>query len=355
MQEELHILSPKSGAAFERLCCGVWEALWSCQVEINGRNGQRQNGVDFYAQRPDGWHGVQCKAKGPHAKLSEAEVIAEMRKASGFEPPLRHFEIATSSRRDSSLQEAVRKLSARSVENGGFDVRVVFWEGIEDYLRRFPSVHQNYLSGLFGGDLELTPATRALIEFWMETAKPERIFKNARLLPDLRFDVLLDVDFLIDLECLVENLPYYVGRVSPNFLIVPAVENYKLVVLDVLSLVEGTTAETGFERTLCYHVPDETLPLDDRGHHIEYRKNVLRAVLWHLIPAANAVIDEINKFSLSEVVHPVFDVSEFDASGHPLSAPQRACYPDGFWGYPGIGYVEEFIRSQVPNSKIHLV
>ena len=89
------IPKPSDEQTFER--CN--EILWRCilrddTVQLHGRRGQEQHGVDLTGLRddqPERIVGVQCKLKSEGQRLTEAEVRAEVEKALTFSPPLSEY------------------------------------------------------------------------------------------------------------------------------------------------------------------------------------------------------------------------------------------------------------------------
>jgi tetratricopeptide (TPR) repeat protein len=141
---------PKDWQDFERHLCELLTAHWGCRAEPNGRTGQPQHGVDIYGQ-PDGgetYHGVQCKLHDGqlNAAVTEAELTAEIDKATKFKPRIAHFILATTGPRDAKIQAVVRRLNQR--KRKPFTVEVMFWDDIltvygqhrEVFERHYPFV-----------------------------------------------------------------------------------------------------------------------------------------------------------------------------------------------------------------------
>lgn len=155
---------PKSWDDFESLCCDVWKVEWNCpSMQLNGREGQKQKGVDCYGKKKpsEHWTGIQCKRKQtyPEKKLEYQTVLDEVIKAKDFEPKLEHLIIATTFRRCSKLQEEVRKLSDKLQSEGLFSVSVAFWDDIERLLNKNDSVAKEYYKNYYS---ELSEEERRL-------------------------------------------------------------------------------------------------------------------------------------------------------------------------------------------------
>ena len=148
--EKKQIAPPKSWDDFESLCLALFREIWSdSNAQKNGRRGQVQCGVDVFgsplADRC-AVYGVQCKGKdqGYGSVLAYEEVLAEACKAERFKPTLKHFTIATTARRDASLQERTRELSAEREASGQFGVTVLAWEDLLSLIARHRPVLEQF-------------------------------------------------------------------------------------------------------------------------------------------------------------------------------------------------------------------
>ncbi|MCY4399765.1 MAG: hypothetical protein OXE96_10555, partial [Gemmatimonadetes bacterium] len=140
----MQISKPSDEQAFER--CN--EILWRCilgdhSVQLHGRRGQEQHGVDLTGLRdgqPESIVGVQCKLKSEGQRLTESEVRAEVEKALTFSPPLSEYIIVTTAPDDEKTQNFARQLSISVSENRGrpLKIRVLGWGSLEREIRRFP-------------------------------------------------------------------------------------------------------------------------------------------------------------------------------------------------------------------------
>ncbi len=139
---------PKSWDEFEDLCADLFALEWGDKNAVrHGRQGQSQNGVDFYGRNGKGnFAGVQCKGKRrwPPAKLTEKEIDGEVAKALRFRPPLKEFTIATSSDDDTRLQAHVRAITSRHKTKGLFSVHVLGWNELARRLTRYPSLIEKH-------------------------------------------------------------------------------------------------------------------------------------------------------------------------------------------------------------------
>ena len=85
---------------------------------------------------------MQCKDKSVGSHLSTDELDSECSKAETFRPPLSEFTLATTDRRDVSVQARARELSEGFIHN--FDVYVWSWEEIEEEIRTRPTLLKAY-------------------------------------------------------------------------------------------------------------------------------------------------------------------------------------------------------------------
>lgn len=104
---------PSNWQGFELLCKKLWGEIWKCEdtIQRNGRRGQTQNGVDIYGM-PQGavsYYGIQCKGKDEYtnAQLTKDEIDQEIEKAQSFKPALKRFIFATTSNKDSEIEEYI--------------------------------------------------------------------------------------------------------------------------------------------------------------------------------------------------------------------------------------------------------
>ncbi len=74
-----------------------------------------------------------------------AELLEEVEKAKGFEPPLKRFLFATTAKRSATLQKEARRLTKKHQSERLFAVKVLGWEDIEDRLRLHKKVLDWYL------------------------------------------------------------------------------------------------------------------------------------------------------------------------------------------------------------------
>lgn len=125
-----NIPTPKSWDEFEDITLSALQVRWSNpELFRNGRQGQRQDGVDIYGENSAGdFVGVQCK--NTTQGISEKIVNNEIKNATSFTPPIKELIVATTASRDAALQKFVRTLSDDRKKRGQFSVSLLFWDDI---------------------------------------------------------------------------------------------------------------------------------------------------------------------------------------------------------------------------------
>lgn len=137
---------PKDWQVFERYCRTLFECiLEDPQVQLNGRPGQRQNGVDVYGRRGGNggpWIGIQCKGKEGKTygkEVTEKELRGEVKKAFHFTPSLSEFILVTTAPSDVKIQRVARFITEENEKAGHpMTVAVWGWEEIEARIAEHP-------------------------------------------------------------------------------------------------------------------------------------------------------------------------------------------------------------------------
>ena len=139
---------PSNWQDFESLCLLLWREEWkSDDIKKNGRLGQNQDGVDIcghYGAEIE-YSGIQCKCKSESEYLTIKEIDEEIDKAKGFKPSLRRFVIATTAKKDVSIEEYVRIKDCENRKTGLFSIDIKSWDDIVEMLERNKSVLNRYL------------------------------------------------------------------------------------------------------------------------------------------------------------------------------------------------------------------
>lgn len=138
---------PSNEEDFELLCLHLLRKARECSnLKRNGRRGHRQYGVDLFGETSKQVIGVQCKLTSSRP-ITQQQVASEIEKAEGFEPPLGHYIIATTSPRDPQLQRFVLDRSLAHQARGGFSIELLFWHDLEEDLQ----FHTDVRDSLYGG------------------------------------------------------------------------------------------------------------------------------------------------------------------------------------------------------------
>lgn len=142
--------APKRWQELESLAFDVYSRIWkTTDVELHGRTGQPQAGVDVYGTNrvEQLFTGVQCKGKDSDygGTLTEAELRAEVKKALTFVPPLDVYIVLTTAPNDIAIQKVAREITVEHRKVGLFEVRVTGW----DTFRHHVASHQDLLTKYF--------------------------------------------------------------------------------------------------------------------------------------------------------------------------------------------------------------
>jgi hypothetical protein len=127
---------PKSWDEFEDIVWEIYTRRWpDSHAQRYGRSGQAQNGIDIYGQEnhSGNYIAVQCK-RYEDKKLNSQTIQAEITKAEGFSSPISKYLIATTTSRDTKIQDFIRLLNKKRKLENKFTVHVSFWEDICSYL-----------------------------------------------------------------------------------------------------------------------------------------------------------------------------------------------------------------------------
>lgn len=139
--QNYQLTPPKDWQQFERLCHKLWMAILKdpC-TQMNGRQGQKQAGVDIYGTEisTNKLYGIQCKGKDAHygKQITKKELQTEVKKALTFSPlHPKVFILATTAPRDKNIQQVAREITEEL--KSSYKMKVVVW-GWEEICARIP-------------------------------------------------------------------------------------------------------------------------------------------------------------------------------------------------------------------------
>lgn len=141
-------------------------------VNINGRKGQRQNGIDVYARYVKNlqWIGIQCKVRNTNRSFTQEELLHEVNDAKNFNPFVSEFYIYTTLSRDVETQKYERKINESLRKEASFRFQIVFWEDIKNKLRQqyCETVYYRYYHRYFKDNLVLGHAIGKLVNLELQ-------------------------------------------------------------------------------------------------------------------------------------------------------------------------------------------
>ena len=142
--QSMDLPKPKNWQDFERIVRDAQAQRWSStDLQMNGRPGQTQDGVDIIGSDNIGrLVAIQCKRYKVALKLKD--VISEVGKAEAIKDKLSALFIATTADHDVKLQSLVRELSSQRVASGKFAVAILYWDEIVSSLLLNPQVLKSH-------------------------------------------------------------------------------------------------------------------------------------------------------------------------------------------------------------------
>lgn len=147
---------------FERLAKSLLKADTDLvNVNIHGRDGQKQDGVDVYARNNNTgeWIGVQCKVRSTNKSFTKKELLDEVNQAKIFNPRLNKYYLYTTLSRDVVTQGFEREINVELRENSELLFEIKYWEDIKDILQtdkeEYKKVYFRYYSSFFNTSNEL--------------------------------------------------------------------------------------------------------------------------------------------------------------------------------------------------------
>lgn len=154
----LIFLPPQNWQDFEKFLKGLVDVIWKQEGwQIYGRPGQAQLGIDLYGYDEQGrFTGIQCKktnltnANGKlltKSLLTKSLIEEEISSAESIEnPKLERLIFATTSTRDTNVQDIIRGISHERKKAGKFIVDIWFWDDFQVYIEKHVELMNWYYS-----------------------------------------------------------------------------------------------------------------------------------------------------------------------------------------------------------------
>ena len=89
-------------------------------------------------------YAAQCKLKGVGKTFSPAEIRGEVENATSFRPKIDYYAILTTGKPSTASQLAIQEINRHHKRQGLFDIDLFAWNRIEELIRRYPDVEQQF-------------------------------------------------------------------------------------------------------------------------------------------------------------------------------------------------------------------
>jgi hypothetical protein len=144
------------------------DLLGDMNIQLNGRQGQPQCGVDVFGKdgNSDELYGIQCKGKNINygQKVTENELLKEVQKAKNFQPrKLDIFILATTAPNDQKLQQLAREITEKHKAQGLFKVYVYGWDELAQRLPSSPKACEKFYPGFVVDFKKLSSVTDEIL------------------------------------------------------------------------------------------------------------------------------------------------------------------------------------------------
>lgn len=145
------ISHPSDPQEFECLMRDFCDLYFQGHSVLYGRPGQKQYGVDIVTTCQDNrLIGIQCKNYS-RTEITPASLDRMIREAEQFRPVLSRFVIATALDRDVALQHYIFTVSQQRVAEKRFPVDLLFWDDIQDVIKKDERLMKVYYPELYYG------------------------------------------------------------------------------------------------------------------------------------------------------------------------------------------------------------
>lgn len=138
---------PKSEDEWEDMVLDAMRIFWNDPNAYRyGRKGQSQNGVDIIGKKDS--HIVAAQAKNSDS-LSRQIIISEIIKAKKLFTPIEELYFVISGFRDNKLQELIHKISIENKTKNSFEVFILFFDDVIQYLTCNSELVKKYWQSFF--------------------------------------------------------------------------------------------------------------------------------------------------------------------------------------------------------------
>ena len=138
--DNYNIPTLKSWEQFQKMVCELFREIWQDPyAQEYGRIGQKQDGIDIIGRRKGAskYEAVQATIEAP---LTEGKIQKDYESSQKLDFELDNFIIASSNKRDVSLQKYAIKLSSE----GPYTCKIWFWDDLVEKLAKYDHIRKAY-------------------------------------------------------------------------------------------------------------------------------------------------------------------------------------------------------------------
>lgn len=216
-QIRIDVSPPEYWQAFQEFAADVCRFEWADITWMNlfGREGQSQDGVDIFVQRESGdVIGIECKKRRQvdsdgkmraGGDLSTKDIDDFIAKAAGFQPTLSRFVVATTSYPDGPLQAHVLALN-KARKNKPFPVELWFWDRFQTHVNTQPTLMYKHYELVLKSRQDYDPELHLLVV--LQTAFTRPAFETSLFREDSGVDfreAMLDTQNALTTGTLVDR------------------------------------------------------------------------------------------------------------------------------------------------------
>ncbi|HEO1839549.1 TPA: restriction endonuclease [Acinetobacter baumannii] len=288
---------PVDGRIFETMCCQLWALEWNYHLsQLNGRPGQKQNGVDIWGYLNGNKNelcAIQCKVR--NNSITKNEIKEEVAKAEKFDSALKFYTIATTAKVDVEIQNYVRELSKKY----NFIINVLGWEQITLLLDKYPDVYNIYYSL----QLNLCNKNEGLIKNWYNNYITDKFELYSSFIINSNYNIEFSPRFLNNLiafECYLIACMESFKPEEKNDVLINYFNSFVLSINDISNFINEThffnsNNKLVTEMGLIYWVDDSKLDYYQKGSYIEVQKLTLKYLFLNLVKLTNTILIYVNK------------------------------------------------------------